>query len=170
MDLVLPQIAEELGQVKSVPVSVLLWGESPASSTPLATLRIEMRKELRAEGHAAFTSEELCDSASPYSVRVQQIAQARHFDLIVSIPSSPGSIGEAHDFAADRRSSGKMLICLDKRFTDGYSTKSLDVLRSILTCEIEYYDGASDIGTIRQVVIREVQRIREVKYILAGRY
>src|SRR5438552_16570040 len=98
-----PRIQGRLAEVNKVPVAVLLWGPGPASTSLLAPIRSELRKLLRESGHAACYSEELCDPHSSSSIRMQQLAQAQEFDLIVSMPCTPGSIGEIHDFAADRR-------------------------------------------------------------------
>src|SRR5690349_9103634 len=96
---IMPRIEARLSDVNRVPVSVLLWGPGIDSTSQLAIVRAELRRRLRGDGHAAFYSEELCDPNAPQSVRLQQLAQAQEFDLIVSTPSTPGSIAEIHDFA-----------------------------------------------------------------------
>ncbi len=165
-----PRLQEELSKVQRTPVGVLLWGPSPASLSLIAALRVSLRADLRQDGHAAFLSEELCDPNSPVSVRIQEIIQAQQFDLVVSIPSSAGSIAEAHDFAADRRVSSKMLVFLNRQHMRGYSSQSLEALSSILTCQLLYYESEEETMPIRTAIFREVQRIREMKYIVAGRY
>lgn len=165
-----PRISRRLAEVAKVPVSVLLWGPGVQSTSQLAKVRVQLRATLRTNGHAAAFSEELCDLASPYSVRLQQIAQAQEFDLIVSTPSTPGSIGEIHDFVADRRVSAKILVFLNSEHLDGYSAKSLEALSTVISCQIEDYPNEQDSEIIPEVTLREVQKIREMKYILAGRY
>jgi len=64
------------------------WGPDPSAVSPIAEVRADIRSELRTQGHAAFLSEELYDSASLIPLRIQQIAHAQQFDLVVSIPSS----------------------------------------------------------------------------------
>jgi hypothetical protein len=81
-----PRIQERLAEVNRVPVSVLLWGPGLEAKSRLAIVRASLRKKLRENGHAAFYSEELCDDALPHSIRMQQLAQAQEFDLIVSEP------------------------------------------------------------------------------------
>src|SRR4051812_27065280 len=108
-----PLIMEGLEEVNKVPVSVLLWGPGMDSTSPLTAVRANLRSELRRNGHAAFYSEELCDPSSHHSIRVQQLVQAQQFDIVISIPCTPGSIGEVHDFAADRRVTAKMLVFLN---------------------------------------------------------
>jgi hypothetical protein len=165
-----PQIHEALDDVNKVPVSVLLWGPGIDSHHPIYSVRAELRSELRRNGHAAFYSEELCDPTSPHSIRIQQLAQAQSFDLVVSIPCTPGSIGEVHDFAADRRVTAKMLVFLNSTYLDGYSPQSLQALSTLISCRIEYYTDKTDTSSILEVTFDTVQRVRELKYILAGRY
>ncbi len=170
LDRLVPRITKRLSEVEKVPVSILLWGPGLSSTNPLWDMRTTLRNLLREKGHVAVFSEELCDDSSPYSVRLQQLAQAQEFDLIVSIPCTPGSIGEIHDFVSDRRVSGKVLLFLNDEYVSGYSSKSLNALSTILSCQIEYYPSEHDAGIIEVLTLAEVQRIREVKYILAGRF
>lgn len=169
---IMPRIKSRLNEVNRVPVSVLLWGPGIESSSPISLVRAELRSTLRSLGHAAFYSEELYDESDSYSLRLQQLAQAQEFDLIVSMPCTPGSIGEIHDFAADRRVHSKILVFLDSQYSDGYSAKSIVALETVLSCQIEYYNGGSVdcCEGITRVTCDNVQRIREMKYIGAGRY
>jgi hypothetical protein len=110
------------------------------------------------------------DGVSGDSVRLQQLAQAQEFDLIVSLPSSPGAIAEIHDFAADRRVHAKTLIFINQTHAGGYGPQSLSSISSILSCQLEYYPSEDDCECIKEVTKREVQRVREMKYILMGRF
>ena len=165
-----PKISVRLEEVNKVPVGVLIWGPAPTSSSSLATVRHELRQKLREKGHAACFSEELCDPASPHSVRMQQLAQAQEFDLIVSTPCTPGSIAEIHDFAPDRRVHSKVLVFLNHEHMNGYGPQSLIALRTIISCQIEEYPNDRDTNGIVATTLNNVQRIREMKYCLAGRY
>lgn len=167
---VLSRIEARLAEVQTVPVGVLLWGPGLDSDSSLASVRLELRARLRQMGHAAFYSEELCDSDKPFSIRIQQLAQAQDFDLIVSLPCTPGSLAEIHDFAADRRIHAKLLVFLNEQHLNGYGSKSLQDLSTILSCHLAYYPNDHETGVIEARTIEEVQKIRELKYILAGRY
>lgn len=169
-NIIKPLINEELSQITKIPVSILVWGPDPTASTKISNLRVTLRSELRLMGHAAFFSEELCDASSPYSIRIQQLAQAQKFDLVVSLPSSPGAIGEAHDFTADRRVNAKMLLFLNKQFIEGYSSQSLEAIASLLSCQICHYEDENDLEFVKSTVFTEVEKIREAKYILSWRY
>jgi hypothetical protein len=166
---ILPRIEQRLEEIKRTPVSILLWGPGIGSSSPLATLRLRLRQLLRENGHAAFFSEELCDAASTYSPRIQQLAQAHEFDLIVSTPCTPGSIAEIHDFAADRRVHAKLLVFLNEEHVSGYSPQSLSVLETIISCELSYYSSELDLEKIVDSTMNNVKRIQDMKWVLAGR-
>jgi hypothetical protein len=166
----LPRIRKRLAEAKRIPVGVLLWGPGIHSASPLATVRADLRRELRRGGHAAFFSEELCDRHTADSIRLQQLAQAQEFDLVVSLPCTPGSIAEIHDFAADRRVSAKTLVFVNGAHIDGYGSQSLEAISTVLSCRVERYASETDTSVIRAVTLEEVQRMREMKYILAGRY
>jgi hypothetical protein len=165
-----PKIRAQLQSIRSIPVAILVWGPNPQLNTECAKLRRELRNVLRTNGHAAIFSEELYDPNLPDSLRIQQIAHAQEFDLIVSVPEGPGSIGEVHDFAADRRVNAKMLIFLPAEHIDGYSPKSLQALESLVSAQIVKYSESDSGEFIIGRVLEEAQRIREIKYILAGRY
>ncbi len=169
-DQIMPRIKEGLAEVDRVPVAVLLWGPGMDSTSPLREVRLHLRAKLREAGHAAFLSEELYDPGLPYPLRVQQINQAKNFDLVVSIPCTPGSIAEVHDFAVDRRVTSKLLVFLNEEHLGGYSPQSLQVLSSIISCQIEYYPNEHETDVIEVIAFDHVVRIRDLKYISMGRY
>lgn len=166
----MPRIHQRLSEANREPVSILLWGPGVDTKSKLGHTRANLRQKLRENGHAAFFSEELCDQNSRHSVRMQQLAQAQEFDLIVSTPCTPGSIGEIHDFAADRRVHSKILCFLNQQFLSGYSAQSLAVLETVVSCQVEYYPSEWDVESILYLTLENVQRIREMKYLLKGRY
>ena len=166
---ILPRIKTRLQEVNRVPVSVLLWGPGIKSSSPLVHLRADIRSKLREKGHACFLSEEIHDPKLPFSARTQELVQAQEFDLVVSIPCTPGSIAEVHDFASDRRVTAKMLVFLNKQHMKGYSAQSLQALSTILTLKIEYYPSEKELSAIQEITFEHVQRIREMKYLIGGR-
>lgn len=165
-----PRLTSGLAEVDKTPVAVLVWGPGISSSSPLAECRLRLRTELRRRGHAAMYSEELCDPGCSFSIRLQQLVQAQAFDLVVSIPCTPGSIAEIHDFSTDRRVHGKTLVFLNREHLGGYSEQSLAAVSTVMSCRIEYYPNESDVGIIETVTYDEVQKIRELKYLAMGRY
>ncbi|SEO20354.1 hypothetical protein [Mucilaginibacter sp. OK283] len=168
-DQIRPKISQELSHVSEIPVSVLLWGPYPDDTHEVGRLRIDLRNELREEGHLAMFGEEIVDFKLTASLRVQQLVHAGQFDVVVSLPSTPGAIGELHDFAHDWRVNTKLLVCLNKQLMDGYSNQSISAVCSVLTFEAIYYDGYAELPIIKSEILNHIQRIREIKYIFKGR-
>ncbi|RJP40427.1 MAG: hypothetical protein C4548_10590 [Desulfobacteraceae bacterium] len=166
----LPRIKDRLLEVEKVPVSVLLWGPGIGSGSSLASVRMGLRQALRRKGHVAVYSEEICDETCNHSIRLQQLAQAQEFDLIVTTPCTPGSVGEIHDFAADRRVNGKIIVFINRQYVDGYSAQSINAISTVLSCRVEYYPNENEVDIIENITLFEVQKIREMKYIFRGRY
>jgi hypothetical protein len=167
---VLPRIQQGLAAVHRIPVSVLIWGPGLDSTSPLLDVRLQLRSCLRTQGHAAYFSEELCEPGIEHSLRLQQSIQAQEFELIVSIPATPGSIAEVHDVAIDRRVSAKLLVFLNEESFQGYSAQSLQAMNSILGGRITHYPNDRDTAIIEAVTLEHVQKIRELKYLGAGKY
>lgn len=165
----LPKYNEKLYEIKRLPISVLIWGPSPVSSSNIAQIRKSLRAKLRQEGNLAMFSEELCDENCGLSIRLQQLVQAEQYDLIISIPETPGSIAEIHDFASDIRVNNKILIFLNNKFSNGYSVKSLESISCILSAEIVPYDDDS-LDSIITYSIKTINGIKEYKYLTGGRY
>lgn len=163
------RIDEILAEYRRLPVSVLLWGPSIQSASPLAKVRVDLRRELRQQGHVALFSEEICVE-SGCSIRVQQLAQAQVFDLIVSIPCTPGSIAEIHDFATDRKINGKLLVFIDESHKAGYSSQSLAAISTVAGCQLVRYANELDTAVIRSATLSEVEHIREMKYLSPEKY
>ena len=105
-----------LGRIDAVPIAALVWGPNPTSTDPIAITRVELRNTLRARGHLAEFSEDLYDPKSPRSLFAQQIAQAEAYDIVFTMPSSFGSIGEIHDFARIPGLSHKVVAFVDKSY------------------------------------------------------
>lgn len=158
------KVCEEIDKSKKIPVAILLWGPSPTDTSEIAQLRLKLRTELTQRGHLAQFSEELVDVATGISVKTQQLMHAQHFDLVVSIPCTHGSLGEIHDFIGDNRVNRKMLVFLNEQFNLGYSFQSIVATSTTLTYRTVTYNGYSDLQIIEETVMEEAQKIREVKY------
>ena len=59
---------------------------------------------------------------------------------------------------------------LNGTHADGYANQSIASIANILTCRVERYASEREISIIKTVTLEEVQRIREMKYIPAGRF
>ena len=163
-DRIQPRIRDGLADVARVPVGVLLWGPGIDSAHVLAPVRPHLRRLLRDRGHLAMLSEELCDSDSPVSIRVQQLVQAQNFDLVVSIPATPGAIAEIHDFASHPSVRAKTLVFINGEHVGGYGEQSLRALSTVMTCQVEYYPDDAHTEIVERVTLEQVQRIREIKF------
>lgn len=169
LDRMMPNYYKKLEQINRIPISVLIWGPAPDTQSPIGMIRKELRQLLREKGNLAMFSEEICDPNIGFSIRLQQLVQAEQYDLIISIPETPGSIGEIHDFANNTRINKKILIFLDKLFSEGYSAKSLQSISCIFSSEIVTY-SREYLEYILTYSLNVVNKIREYKYITEGRF
>ncbi len=164
------KVHEEVEKSKKIPVAILLWGPSPTDTSEIAQLRLQLRTELTKLGHLAQFSEELITSEEKLSIKTQQLMHAQHFDLIVSIPCTPGSLGEIHDFICDTRVSRKLLVFLNEKFELGYSFQSIVSTSTTLTYRTMVYNGYEEVHIIKDTILEEAQKIREVKYFNQSRW
>jgi hypothetical protein len=153
-----------LAQVRRLPIAVLLWGPAPNTKSKAAETRVLLRDELIRAGHIAEFSEDLVDAASRVSLPVQQLAHVEAADLVFSIPDSPGSIAEIHDFARIPGLSHKIITFLNRDWNDGYANRSLIELESSVTCAIEPYDPDSLPGCVIDRATELVNRLQEIHF------
>jgi len=140
------------------------------SGTILADTRVKLRQELNNRGHYARFSEELIDTASPRSIMAQQLAHAEAFDIVFSIPASPGSIAEIHDFARIPELSYKVVAFLNEEWDSGYSNQSLIQLKSNATCQIQPFRPANLPDCIIDPALQLVLRLQEFYYANGRRF
>ena len=158
-----------LGAVRSLPIAVLIWGPAPSATSTAANIRSELKDELLRAGHLAHFSEELVDTALPYSLELQQLSHVEAYDIVFSIPDSPGSIAEIHDFAKVPRLSHKIIAFLNQQWNDGYSNRTLIELQSRVTCGVELYDPLELPDCIIEKALESVHRLQEIYYLLGRR-
>ena len=102
-------------RIQTLPVAVLIWGPDPVSGTPIADVRSSLKQELVARGHHARFSDELIDSSLSLSISAQQVTHAEAFDIVFSLPDSPGSIAKIHDFARVPTISPRIVAFIDNQ-------------------------------------------------------
>lgn len=158
-----------LENISNVPISTLIWGPSPSSTSCTANIRKLLKDELTQKGHYAKYSEELFDPTSAHSNFAQQVAQAEAFDIIFSIPDSPGSIAEIHDFARIPYLSNKIITFLDKRWNDGYSNQALLALESNISCRVQLYEDSNMSDFILSQAHKYVKTLQETYFIFGRR-
>ncbi len=164
------RVSTEIDKSKKIPVSVLLWGPAPDDSSEIAQLRVKLRSDLSALGHLAQFSEELIVSGAGVSVKTQQLIHAQQFDMVVSLPCTPGSIAELHDFIGDNRINKKLLVFLNEDFQYGYQFQSIVSTSTLLTYKTIIYKGYGELQLVEDSVFNEIQKIREIKYFNQGRW
>jgi len=113
--------------IKSRSCRVLVWGATPTAEA--ATKRKQVREELEANGHDVFFSEDLAfPEAEGVPTNIQEAFSLHQFDLVVNIANSPGSSGEAHEYALGLRE--KLLLWLPNGARAGFiGTGLADQLR-----------------------------------------
>lgn len=159
---------QSLQRIQSIPIAVLIWGPVPTSTE--GTVRLQLRDELQTRGHLANFSEDLIDPRSPHSVMAQQATHVESHDIVFSIPTSPGSTAEIHDFARIPGLSHKIIAFLNQDWNNGYSNQSLIQLQSNATCQIQLYDPRLSPDCIIDRAIELVGRLQEVYYFAGRRY
>ena len=161
--------AAVLQQVRKLPIAVLIWGPAPTAGTTAASVRSQLREELVRNGHLAQFSEELVDPGSPFGLQIQQLSHVEAYDIVFSIPDSPGSIAEIHDFAKTPHLAHKIIAFLNQNWNSGYSNQTLLELQSRITCAVELYDPANLPVCVISKALELVQRLQEIYYHLGRR-
>lgn len=159
---------EALARIRRVPIAALIWGPNAGAGTPQAQARVDLQAALTADGHLASFSEDLYDATCGLSNLAQQAAQAEAYDIVFSIPGTPGSLAEIHDFARIPGISHKIVAFLDTAWSGGYANQSLVQMQCTTTCQVQLYQAhqlpSQVIDTSRDLV----RRLQEYYY-LAGR-
>jgi hypothetical protein len=158
-----------LQRIESIPISVLIWGPDPGSGSAFAHARLRLREELLRRGHLVSFSEDLVDLGSPRSILAQQVAQAEAYDIVFSIPASPGSVAELHDFARIPLLSRKLAAFLNREWDRGYSNRSLIQAKATLACQIHIYDPTQLPECIVDQALEVVGRLQELRYMAGQR-
>lgn len=161
---------EAVQRIKAQPIAALIWGPAPISGTPIALVRNQLRDTLVSNGHHARFSEELIDPSLSLSIIAQQVTHVEAFDIVFSLPESPGSIAEIHDFARIPSVSPKIVAFIDSRWNSGYSSQSLMQLESTATCRIQVYDHTLLPDCVITPALLLVSRLQEVYYLYGRRF
>lgn len=160
---------DALGRIKAVRISALIWGPAPTAGSPVALARAELRTALESDGHLVHYSEDLYDPSSPFSLLAQQVADVEAHDITFSLPDSPGSIAEIHDFARIPAVSGRIVAFINSNYNTGYSNQTLLQMESIATSRIQIYDPATLPHCIIEKARDLVRRLQEFYYLLGRR-
>ncbi len=148
---------------------ILVWGPGPSEDS-LHAKRKDIRDRLCRLGHDAFFSEGAISDeklqAGGLNVTIEEYLQARGVDYIVCLMSSPGSIGEVHDYAKKRELARKMMICVDERHRDGYSAQGALRIFEGLNGKLDWFRSPEDIEGchVASRVLEQVQKTADAKH------
>lgn len=159
-----PRARDTAKDVKKTILTILVWGASEESHSLYFKMRLMICNELRKENHAALFSEDIKEDFTS-NVKINEYIQAGNADYIILIPSSPGSVAELHDFVVYRSIVSKMLILMDKKFNNGYSSKGELVLVEKKGAEVVWFDN-NELGErcLIDKVLRIVQKVQYAKF------
>lgn len=155
---------ESAQRIQQVPIAVLIWGPNPTAGTPISNARLSLKSILLSRGHYARFSEELIDPSLRLSTPAQQVTHAEAVDIVFSLPDSPGSIAELHDFARMPSIAHKIVAFIDNQWNGGYSNQALLQLQSIATCRLQPYDHNQLPSCIIDPALDLVARLQEYYY------
>lgn len=149
-------------------VKVLIWGPS-ATGGEMYQKRLELKKKLQQLGHTVHFSEDVCTpdvlARTGLNLTVAELIQAERYDYIVCLMTSPGSIGEVHDFARVKRIAARMMICVDRRHQGGYSGRGVLRVFEGYNGKIDWFDYPGDIRDcgLASRVIDQISKVAETK-------
>jgi len=113
-------------QFMSIPLSILVFGQSPSRTTPVAEKRKQIRQALRDAHHNAMFSEELTNFGVPLADRSKEFIQGLGVHLIIILlEDSAGALAELHDFGSHPDLLPRMYALVPKCYEDGYSAHSV---------------------------------------------
>lgn len=149
-------------------VKVVIFGPGP-SGGDIYVKRCEVRTKITELGHQADFCEDIWKpkdlQASGLNLGVAELITLKGYDYIVCLMSSPGSVGEVHDFAHSRQFAGKMMVCIDGKHQAGYSAQS--VLRIFEGCNgrLDWFNYPEDIVNCHLAtrILNQIQRVSEFK-------
>lgn len=160
---------EALTKISATPIAALVWGPNPSTTSKTARCRKKLKEELGNHQVYACYSEELFDPSLKFSNLAQQVAQVDAFDIVFSIPDSPGSIAEIHDFALIPGISSKIITFLDNKWSAGYSNQSLIQRSSSLSTQVRFYDKKNLPHCIVEESINVIKILKESFFLLGRR-
>jgi hypothetical protein len=153
---------------RSIKLKVLILGPGETGG-PVYKKRCEVRDLLTRLGHDAHFCEEIWTpeilQRSGLNLALAEYIQALTYDYIVCLMASAGSIGEAHDFAKDKRIAAKMMICIDAKHRDGYSAQGILRIFEGYSGRVDWFQSPADITDCHLAtrIIDHVLKISETK-------
>lgn len=159
--------AEELK--RRVVLRVLIFGPAPSNSDIYAK-RLQIRNLLEKLGHVVHYGEDVCTPdilfKTGLNLSVAELIQARKYDYIVVLMTSPGTIGEVHDFAGKREFATRMMICVDAQHQLGYSGQGILRIFEGLNGKIDWFRYPIDVTDchLASRILDQVAKVAESKH------
>ena len=151
-----------------VRLNILIWGPAPSDSA-MYTKRCHIRDLLRSEGHNVDFCEDVWTpetlSRSGLNISVAEFLQAKCVDYILCLMASPGSTGEVHDFARNKKFAGKMMICIDRCHKRGYSAQGVIRIFEGYNGKLDWFQSPRDIRDCHLAtrVLDQIRKVAEAK-------
>jgi hypothetical protein len=149
-------------------IRVLILGPGPGGGD-IYVKRGQIRERIQRLGHDADFCEDVWSSdtlaASGLNLAVAEFIQAMGYDYIVCLMTSPGSIGEFHDFATHRKLACMMMTCIDRAHKEGYSAQGVVRIYEGLNGKLFWFDYPADIDgcNVATHILDQVQKVAEKK-------
>lgn len=129
-------------------LKVLILGPG-ASGGEIYKKRCKIKDELIELGHEAHFYEDFLKpdvlKDSGLNLSVAEYLQVKKCDYIICLMASPGSIGEVHEFAIERKIASKMMICVDQSHKEGYSAQGILRIFEGNNGKIDWFEYPKDI-------------------------
>ncbi|MBT9175215.1 MAG: hypothetical protein DDT22_00889 [candidate division WS2 bacterium] len=163
---ILESVADDI--MKSVKIKVLIFGPGP-SGGDVHKKRCEIKEEIINKGHTAHFGEDICKKeilqTSGLNLSVAEYITSMKYDYIICLMNSPGSIGEVHDFARDKRIATKMMICINGKHKSGYSAEGVIRIFEGLHGKVDWFKSPRDIKDCYLLtrVIEQIMKVAEAR-------
>jgi len=149
-------------------IKVLIFGPNE-SGGDIYGKRCEIRQKIKELGHDADFCEDIWNEAaliaSGLNLTVAEYNSARKYDYIVCLMTSPGSMGEFHDFAKNKKIASKMMVCIDRQHKDGYTSQGVVRIFEGHNGKTDWFSYPSDIENchLSTRVLDQIRKVAEAK-------
>lgn len=153
---------------RAVRLKVLILGPG-TSGGDIYEKRCQIRDLLNRLGHEAHFCEEVWTpeilERSGLNLAVAEYVQALAYDYVICLMASPGSIGEVHDFATEKKIAVKMMICVDEKHRGGYSAKGVLSIFEGYNGKLDWFLYPTDITEchLSKRVVEQIQKVADRK-------
>lgn len=151
-----------------VKLKVLIWGPTE-NGGEIYKKRCQIRDRIISLGHSADFSEDVLTPEllrrTGLNLKVSEFIQAICYDYVICLMSSPGSIGEVHDFANNKTIASKMMICIDQVHKTGYSANGALQIFEGYNGKVDWFENPKDLLQcyLSGRVIEHISKVAQAK-------